>query len=42
MLEEYLSALPDHRRGQGRRYQLKEILLVSILAILHNIAQEDH
>jgi len=34
MLEEYLSALPDHRRGQGRRYQLKEILLVSILAIL--------
>lgn len=34
MLQSYLSELPDHRRGQGRRYPLKEILLVSILAIL--------
>ncbi len=34
MLQNYFSELPDHRRGQGRRYPLKEILLVSVLAIL--------
>lgn len=34
MLLDYLSQVPDHRRRQGQRYPLKEILLIAILAIL--------
>jgi hypothetical protein len=34
MLREYLKKIPDHRRGQGQRYKLHDILFVSILAIL--------
>jgi hypothetical protein len=34
MLLEYLEQIPDHRRGQGQRFKLKDILWVSILAIL--------
>lgn len=34
MLLECLEQIPDHRRGQGQRFKLKDILWVSILAIL--------
>ena len=34
MLLNYLSKIIDPRRGQGKRYPLKYILLFSILAIL--------
>jgi predicted transposase YbfD/YdcC len=34
MLKSFLSKITDHRRKQGRRYELEHILLFSILAIL--------
>jgi len=34
MLYSLLSKIKDHRRGQGRRYQLGHILLFSVLALL--------
>jgi predicted transposase YbfD/YdcC len=34
MLQSFLARIEDHRRRQGRRYQLKHILLFSIFAIL--------
>ena len=34
MLENFLFKIKDHRRRQGRRYQLGHILLFAILAIL--------
>jgi predicted transposase YbfD/YdcC len=34
MLQSFLSKIKDHRRKQGRRYKLEQILLFSILAIL--------
>ena len=34
MLESFLFKIPDHRRKQGRRYELGHILLFTILAIL--------
>jgi len=34
MLESYLFKIKDHRRKQGRRYELGHILLFTILAIL--------
>jgi predicted transposase YbfD/YdcC len=34
MLQSFLAKLEDHRRRQGRRYQLEHILLFSIFAIL--------
>jgi hypothetical protein len=34
MLRSFLSKIQDHRRKQGRRYELEHILLFSILAIL--------
>lgn len=34
MLKSFLSRIKDHRRKQGRRYELEHILLFSILAIL--------
>jgi hypothetical protein len=34
MLLKYLQEIPDHRRGQGRRYGLAHVLLVTILALL--------
>lgn len=34
MLLEYLQEIPDHRRGQGRRYDLGHVLLLTILAVL--------
>ena len=34
MLESFLFKIPDHRRKQGRRYELGHILLFAILAIL--------
>ncbi len=34
MLHSFLSQIKDHRRGQGKRYQLDHILLFAILAIL--------
>ena len=34
MLKSFLSKIKDHRRRQGRRYELEHILLFSILAIL--------
>ena len=34
MLKSFLSKIKDHRRKQGRRYELEHILLFSILAIL--------
>lgn len=34
MLLDYLKKIPDHRRAQGQRYKLSDILFVSILAIL--------
>jgi len=34
MLTSFLSKIKDHRRKQGRRYELEHILLFSILAIL--------
>lgn len=33
MLLEYLKQIPDHRRGQGRMFDLPHVLLFSILAI---------
>lgn len=33
MLLKYLKEIPDHRRGQGQRYDLAHILLFSVLAI---------
>ncbi|MBT6813749.1 MAG: transposase family protein, partial [Anaerolineae bacterium] len=36
MLDSFLFQIEDHRRGQGRRYELGHILLFSILAILSN------
>lgn len=33
MLLDYLKQIPDHRRGQGRMYDLPHLLLFSILAI---------
>jgi predicted transposase YbfD/YdcC len=36
MLQSFLFNIKDHRRGQGRRYQLGHILLFSILAISSN------
>jgi predicted transposase YbfD/YdcC len=36
MLQSFLFKLKDHRRQQGRRYQLGPILLLSVLAILGN------
>jgi len=34
MLESFLFQITDHRRKQGRRYELGHILLFTILAIL--------
>jgi len=34
MLLDYLREIPDHRRGQGRMYDLAGVLLVTILAVL--------
>lgn len=34
MLESFLFKVPDHRRTQGRRYQLGHILLFTILGLL--------
>jgi hypothetical protein len=34
MLLEYLREIPDHRRGQGRMYDLAGVLMVTILAVL--------
>ena len=34
MLLEYLGEIPDHRRGQGRRYDLAGVLMATILALL--------
>ena len=34
MLLEYLKKIPDHRRAQGQRYKLPDVLFVSILAVL--------
>lgn len=34
MLLDYLREIPDHRRGQGRRFDLAGVLLVAILALL--------
>ena len=34
MLESFLFKITDHRRKQGRRYELRHILLFTILAIL--------
>jgi hypothetical protein len=34
MLVDYLKQVPDHRRAQGQRFKLPDILLASILAIL--------
>jgi Transposase len=34
MLQSYLSQVPDHRRREGRRYELAPIVLFSIFAIL--------
>ena len=34
MLESFLFQVTDHRRKQGRRYELGHILLFTILAIL--------
>ena len=34
MLESFLFKVKDHRRKQGRRYELGHILLFTILAIL--------
>lgn len=34
MLKSFLSGIKDHRRKQGKRYELEHILLFSILAIL--------
>ena len=36
MLDSFLFQIKDHRRAQGRRYELGHILLFSILAILSN------
>jgi predicted transposase YbfD/YdcC len=36
MLQSFLFKIKDHRRQQGRRYQLGHILLFSVLAILSN------
>lgn len=36
MLQSFLFKIKDHRRQQGRRYQLGHILLFSVLAILGN------
>ena len=36
LLTTWLSAVPDHRRPQGRMYGLEHILLFSILAVLSN------
>jgi len=36
MLQSFLFKINDHRRQQGRRYQLGHILLFSVLAILSN------
>ncbi len=36
MILTFLDDLKDHRRAQGRRYELKFIILFSILAILSN------
>jgi predicted transposase YbfD/YdcC len=36
MLQSFLFQIKDHRRQQGRRYQLGQILLFSVLAILGN------
>src|SRR4030067_2086652 len=36
MLQSFLFQIEDHRRQQGRRYQLGQILLFSVLAILGN------
>ena len=34
MLVEYLKQVEDHRRGQGRRYELQYVLLFSIIAMM--------
>jgi len=34
MLLDYLREIPDHRRGQGRRYDLAGLLLCTLLAVL--------
>jgi hypothetical protein len=36
MISTFLDDLKDHRRAQGRRYELKHIILFSIMAILSN------
>ena len=36
MLQSFLFKIKDHRRQQGRRYQLGQILFFSILALLSN------
>ena len=33
-LTNYLSSIPDHRRGQGRKYDIASLLLFSIMAVL--------
>jgi hypothetical protein len=34
MLLDYLREIPDHRRGQGRRFELAGVLMAAILALL--------
>lgn len=34
MLQTIFQQIPDHRRGQGRRYDLANVLLFSVLAIM--------
>ena len=37
LLATFLAAIPDHRRPQGRLYDLEHLLVFSILAILSNV-----
>ena len=36
-IENYLSCIPDHRRGQGKLYDLGSLLLFSIMAVLSDV-----
>ena len=36
MIETFLGKLKDHRRPQGRRYELQHVILFSIMAIMSN------
>ena len=33
-IENYLTCIPDHRRGQGKLYDLGSLLLFSTMAVL--------